>query len=842
MWLDDQRPRGSAGLRRVVALAASVGLVAGVLVLLPAASVSAAGPCDPPVNAVACENSKPGAPASVWDVEGSGDASIQGFATDMSVNRGSTVGFKVKTDASAYSIDIYRTGFYGGLGARFIGSVTSSAVLPQSQPGCLVEAATGLVDCGNWGVSASWSVPADAVSGVYVALLTRADTGGSSHIVFVVRDDASTSDIVFQTSDTTWQAYNSYGGASLYGTILEQEGLAADRAFKVSYNRPFVTRPVESGADFYFGPEFAMVGFLEANGFDVSYISGVDADRFGSLLLNHKTFLSVGHDEYWSGAQRGNVEAARDAGVNLAFFSGNEVYWRTRWESSAAGGSSVGYRTLVCYKETRADAKIDPSSEWTGTWRDPRFATASNGGGRPENALTGTMYYSNTGQFAIEVPEAEGKLRLWRGTSVAGLAPGATATLAANTLGYEFDEAPDNGFAPAGLVRMSSTTKDVDQYLVDYGSNVLPGPATHSLTLYRAGSGALVFSAGTIQWSYGLGTAHDGAQSAGDASMRQATVNLLADMGAQPATIQAGLTAAAKSTDTSAPTVQVTSPAAGATVDGPTVTVTGTAADTGGGRVGGVEVSTDGGTTWHPATGRESWSYTFTPGGAGARAVRARATDDSGNTSAATSSRALTTACPCTIFPASTPGILSVTDPAPQGIELGVRFTSGQSGYVTGVRFYKGPGNTGTHVGRLWSPTGELLATATFTAETAKGWQSVTFSAPVPVTAGQTYTASYHAPNSYYSTTSNFFTPGPYTGTPLTATGSVYRYGLGGTYPTATYQGENYWVDVTFEAAPDTTRRGWCRGLRLSGRIRWLSSRWCRCRSTRRSWRATRCR
>src|SRR6185503_19214175 len=108
---------------------------------------------------------------------------------------------------------------------------------------------------------------------------------------------------------------------------------------------------------------------------NVSYTTGVDSDRRGNLIRNHKTFLSVGHDEYWSGPERTNVEAARDAGVNLAFFSGNEVYWKTRYEASV-DGSNTAYRTLVCYKETLASAKIDPGTDlagnpiWTGSWRD----------------------------------------------------------------------------------------------------------------------------------------------------------------------------------------------------------------------------------------------------------------------------------------------------------------------------------------------------------------------------------------------------------------------------------------------------------------------------------------
>src|SRR5437762_12442701 len=114
-----------------------------------------------------------------------------------------------------------------------------------------------------------------------------------------------------------------------------------------------------------------MVRWLGRNGYDVGYFTGVDAARRGSEILNHKTYMSVGHDEYWSGEQRANVEAARDAGVNLAFFSGNEIFWKTRWEPSI-DGSGTGFRTLVSYKETHANAKIDPTSTWTGTWRDTR--------------------------------------------------------------------------------------------------------------------------------------------------------------------------------------------------------------------------------------------------------------------------------------------------------------------------------------------------------------------------------------------------------------------------------------------------------------------------------------
>lgn len=769
----------------------------------------AADPCAPLVNPVACENSKPGTPSGTWGISGSGSSSIQGFATRMSVNVGETESFKVKTSAMSYRLDIYRMGYYAGNGARLITSV--SPVGRQSQPACLTAATTGLIDCGNWAVSASWTVPTDAVSGIYFAKLVRTDgTSGASHVFFVVRNDNSRSDVLFQTSDTTWQAYNQYGGNSLYA------GSPAGRAYKVSYNRPFATRG-NAPEDFVFNAEYPMVRFLEANGYDVSYLSGADTDARGALLKNHKVFLSVGHDEYWSGPQRANVEAARDAGVHLAFFSGNEVFWKTRWENSI-DGSSTPYRTLVSYKETHANAAIDPADPptWTGTWRDPRFSPPADGG-RPENALTGTMFKVNSGTVPLQVPAADGKLRFWRGTSVASLAPGTTATLGSGTVGYEWDQDADNGFRPDGLIRLSTTTATGVQVLLDYGSTYGTGNATHHLTLYRAPSGALVFGAGTIQWSWGLDSNHDRGSGAASTPMRQVTVNLLADMGVQPATLQSGLTAASPSTDATAPVTTITAPAGGSSVPaGSTVTVSGTATDSGGGIVGGVEVSTDGGASWHPANGRSAWSYSWTPGGTGTATVMARATDDSANMGSPASVSVTVEArtCPCSIWgtgeaPASGP------DPDTAGTEVGVKFRSDVAGQVTAVRFYKQAGNTGTHVGHLWTASGQLLASVTFTGESATGWQQANLSTPVPLTAGATYVVSYFAPSGRYSADTGYFANSGRDAAPLHALkdgsngpNGVYGYFASGGFPTLAWQSANYWVDVVFTttpSGPDTT-------------------------------------
>lgn len=646
----------------------------------PAASTA----CRNPANRVVAENCRPGNPQTEWDVNGSGDPKIQGFAADISVNLGERISFKVRADSPAYRIDLYRLGYYGGAGARRVATVRPSMPLPLEQPACLTDMSVRLYDCGNWSVSASWDVPRDAMSGLYLARFVREDnepatwrpdngvvapgeqapTPGphkygalglgrlanaladprASLAFFVVRDDASRSELLFQTSDTTWQAYNREGITSTYGSFDPARPM--ERAYKVSLNRPYVTRDYRA-VNVPFNAEYPMIRWLEANGYDVTYTTGLDGDRRGALIKNHRVFLSVGHDEYWSGPQRAAVEAARDAGVHLAFFSGNDVFWKIRWEPSL-DPSHTPYRTMVTYKETHANAKIDPLPDvWTGTWRDARPFNPE--GPKPENALKGTIFTVNAWRNdPLVVPAEYGTLRFWRNTEVARLAPGTQAVLGSGILGHEWNEDLDNGLRPAGVIRLSRTTVNNVPYIQDYGTVYASGTATHHLTLFKAPSGALVFSAGTVQWSWGLDPNHDTEtgvppERANSTNIRigedlkgpvrpiqQATANLLADMGAQPATLQAGLVRASASTDRTAPASRVDAAGARA-MGGGAFEVRGTASDAGG-VVGGVEVSVDGGRTWHPAEGTTSWRYRWNadaPPAAGA--IRSRAVDDSGN-------------------------------------------------------------------------------------------------------------------------------------------------------------------------------------------------------------------
>ncbi|GAA0259623.1 hypothetical protein GCM10010492_70670 [Saccharothrix mutabilis subsp. mutabilis] len=192
--------------------------------------------------------------------------------------------------------------------------------------------------------------------------------------------------------------------------------------------------------------------------------------------------------------------------------------------------------------------------------------------------------------------------------------------------------------------------------------------------------------------------------------------------------------------------------------------------------------------------------------------VTAIAADVNGNASPTTTwsiNTDSTPVCPCSLFSAAT--VPTVTSAADNGsYELGVRLKVAYNGHITGVKFYKGAGNTGTHTGSLWSSSGALLATGTFTDETAAGWQTLSFATPVPVRAGTTYVASYTAPHGHYSVDHEYFQSQAVTSLPLTAPRNAWDtpngvYAVGGGFPTTVHQGNNYWVDVTYTFSGDRT-------------------------------------
>ncbi|KQP87258.1 N,N-dimethylformamidase beta subunit family domain-containing protein [Methylobacterium sp. Leaf117] len=843
-------------------------------------------------NRIALENQKQGTARAVWDAPAS--SQIEGFTTDISYDIGQTVAFKINVNASPadevpYQVEIYRLGYYGGDGATLVTSFKNNDGTVQPNP---IKDSRGLVDAGNWSVTDSWSIPADVVSGVYLAKVQRLDASGNpiqgatNQIPFIVRDDTpadgTKSDIVLQTSDTTWQAYNGWGGnngqiaGNFYGGFDQPDGQTTDpgpfnqdRAYAVSYNRPILTRDgggAAAGAqDYLFGADYAAIHWLERNGYDVSYISGVDTDRLGpDALIGHKAYISVGHDEYWSGGQRANVEAARDAGVNLLFWSGNEMYWKTRYEDSI-DGTGTDYRTLVSYKETWANnslnagpadyANIDPSSEWTGTWRDLRFVNAKDANGNPiasgalpENELTGQLFGpdGNSEGAALDVPAPFAGLRMWRDTEVAQTGK---LDMAPGILGYEWDTSPEDEYRPAGLIKLSETTVPWPAIVTDQGNRESPGIATHNLSLYRdPESGALVFGAGTVFWSWALSDEHDSSPYGGNlenTAIQQFTVNMFADMGIQPAVADAfltswGLRRATASSDSVAATTTLTD-LPDSVAARQVVTITGTATDNDGntattdGRVAAVEVSLDNGATWRVAEGTTNWSYEWRPTMEGTYRVMSRAIDDSLNVAQAPASTdTVQVTAPIrpdtfSLFDDTTPinATLNNDSGAANGLTLGMKFMTTEAGQITQLRYYRDAADandTDVREGNLWGPNGEVVATATFTSGVnASGWQVATLSSPVSVLANAEYIVSYRTTNNYVAT-NGFFDPNreqtydgidndafsePFgvlsapqsvvsSGASLDGNG-VFHYGSGTVFPNNTFSASNYWVDVTFD-------------------------------------------
>lgn len=453
-------------------------------------------------NAIQIENSNPGTPG--WNDFSAvlNDTTLSGYGSKISVNHGDSIDFYVTTIASSVSIDIYRTGYYGGVGARKLTSLGSFPGVQQPIP--TPDPVTGLITC-NWSKTATLNVPSNWVTGVYLAKLTGSN-GDMSFIYFVIRDDGGHEAIDFQTSVTTYEAYNVWGGMSLYNNNTNGKIYPYPHAMKVSFDRPF--NPGDSnGAGHYFFYEYKFVYWAESQGFDLTYTTDVDTDSNVNPLTNHKAFLSVGHDEYWSKGMRDNVQNAINAGVNVAFFAGNAMFWQIRFESNAAGVPDrieVGYKDFA---EQTTPPGPDPqlnvnNAIVTTNWRDPIV-------NKPENGIMGVMYEEQVDQsYPFVVQNSTNWIYTGTGFSDGSSVPG--------IVGYEYDRIYNNGFTPAGIITVGNSP------LVACCNM---GKSVANATIYKASSGAWVFASGTIQWSWGL--ANIQGNTFMNAGIQQTTANIL---------------------------------------------------------------------------------------------------------------------------------------------------------------------------------------------------------------------------------------------------------------------------------------------------------------------------
>ena len=393
---------------------------------------------------------------------------IQGFATDISVNAGSTIEFKIKTPANATRSTSTGSATTAGNGARKVASVTPSASLPQNQPAASPTPTTEIVDCGNWAVSASWAVPATAVSGVYLrqAHPHRHRRREPHHLRRAQRRQHVGR--VFQTSDTTWQAYNTYGGVGLLPR--RRHG----RAYKLSYNRPFATRGGTDGRDCLFSNEYPMIRFLERNGYDVSYTTGVDTDRRGNLIKNHKRLpvgrprrVLVGHP---AGQRRGRPRRRGQPGL-LQRQRGllEDPLGAQRGRHQHALPDPGLLQGDVGRRQDRPEHGVDRHLA--------RPPVQPAGRRRPagERADRHHVTCPTADDLAVHGPAGRGQAAALAGTAVNSIPAGQSGTLAPHTVGYESDEDLDNGFRPAGLIRLSTTTGATPEYLRDFGATVDPG-------------------------------------------------------------------------------------------------------------------------------------------------------------------------------------------------------------------------------------------------------------------------------------------------------------------------------------------------------------------------------
>ncbi len=433
--------------------------VAAVLLLLPAAA-QAGKPLDEAANPITKENSLPG--TTRWDITPPAQPAIEGYASESSAAPGQSFHLHVRPGrpGDSYRVNVYRLGWYGGDGGRLMTCVPgcdSERPYVAQPPAPKPAPVTGEVRAG-WSVTDIVHVGRDWVSGYYLAQLrvtSGPDEGAVGRVPLVVRGapgDAAA--IVVQVPVNTWQAYNPWGGKSLY-TYNSTANVAAT---KVSFDRPY-SEDVLVGVPW--SVEIQAVHFLEREGYDVSYATDVDVDRSPGILMNHRLAMSLGHDEYWSLGQRDAWDHALDRSTNIAALGANDAYWQIRYEDA--------HRTVARITQFRA---LDP--------------------GRPECRLFGVMYAYNAQRWAggpptpyqLAAPPDDPWLLdtgITRGDDIPDI------------VGYEWDTLMPGCF-PGRVTRILHSEPLGEDH------HVHPADAVRGL----ARSGARMFATGSIQFSWAL--------------------------------------------------------------------------------------------------------------------------------------------------------------------------------------------------------------------------------------------------------------------------------------------------------------------------------------------------
>jgi N,N-dimethylformamidase beta subunit-like protein len=441
---------------------------------------------------VSAENAKPGAPG--WPIAGSAvgpQNAIQGYTDQVSVTSGQSFTLYVSTTAQQFTATAYRIGYYGGTDAR---EVWQSPQTPgELQTAQTFDRATNTVEC-QWKPSLIVDTTGWA-EGDYLIKLVGSDGKGQRYVPITVRSTDTAGRVILVAGVTTWQAYNAWGGYSLYHGLNGY----GDRARVVSFDRPYLDPDEEAGDGLFFPFDQALVSFAEQHNLPVAYETDLELETHPELFKGAAAIVSDGHDEYYSLQMRDALAAARDSGTNLAFLGANAVFRHIRWAPSPLGAD----REIICYKDAPSDPMyaID-KTQTTQDWRDGPDP-------RPENVLTGSFYQCNP----VDAPYVVYDPANWiftgtgvtQGTSFPGL------------VGPEYDR----------VVDITTTPHPIE--VLSHSPLTCQGHASYQESAYyTAASGAGVFDAGTMRWECALGSqCASHLTAAGRAFVRTATLNLI---------------------------------------------------------------------------------------------------------------------------------------------------------------------------------------------------------------------------------------------------------------------------------------------------------------------------
>jgi hypothetical protein len=470
-----------------------------------AAPAPAAGSTSAPASArgsfdVSAENGKAG--TSAWTIAAGAvgaQNAIEGYADHSSVAPGQPFTIFVSTTAPAFTATAYRIGYYGGTDAR---QVWQSPRTPgKLQTAQTITPSTHTVEC-DWTPSLTVST-ASWPEGDYLIKLVASDGNGQRYVPLTVHSTNTAGRIVLVAGTTTWQAYNAWGGYSLY------HGLSgyADRARAVSFDRPYLDPEEQAGDGLFFPFDQALVSFAEQHGLPVAYATDQQLETDPALFAHAAAIVSDGHDEYYSAQMRQTLTSARDTGTNLAFLGANAIFRHIRWGSTRLGAD----RLIICYKDAASDPlyAVD-KSQTTQDWRDAPDP-------RPENTLTGAYYQCNPVNAAYVVYDPANWIFAGTGVTKGTGFPG--------LVGPEYDRVVDIATTPHPVEVLSHSPLTCEGH-----------SSYQESAYYTTPSGAGVFDAGTMRWECALGSQCSAHLTAADrAFVRTATLNLLTAFARGPA-------------------------------------------------------------------------------------------------------------------------------------------------------------------------------------------------------------------------------------------------------------------------------------------------------------------